>query len=422
MTQCQLFCALNSNKMAALIRHATQQICYACPGIQIVVAKAIVEMAKQLPVDSITVSLDFDERVMRMGYGDIEAVRILRDAGVQIRNSPGLRVAVLIVDDQGFVFTPTALYLETEPQSEETPNALRLQPDQIKEILLRLSPFFRAGAQARSESTEEDARLANIPLEVGIQIVDDQHFRQVNDNLKQIPPVKFDVARQVRVFESYLQYVELKLSGASIQRYRVTIPKNIQKLGSTKDLKGRLRTTFNLIERGSKLSSMELDAELNEIRKNFTPSLGKDHGRVVLKAAKPHLLNKLTEFKKMLEVHQKKVAQELQAKIDESIKQVVEYYLPLAQKNPPDALMGQLLFAKPSKDDIRNWLNHELNSVFPKAAELIGKMTLEDHYKEMTFETLNRPDFLASVKNAFPQIDWDKPYHDFQALGEKEVK
>jgi hypothetical protein len=50
-----------------------------------------------------------------------------------------------------------------------------------------------------------------------------------------------------------------------------------------------LRTTFELIEKGSKLSSKPLEDALNDIRKNFTPSLGKDHGRVVLKAAKPHL-------------------------------------------------------------------------------------------------------------------------------------
>jgi hypothetical protein len=35
--------------------------------------------------------------------------------------------------------------------------------------------------------------------------------------LEEAPPVSFDVARQVRVFNAYLHYVELNLSGAPIQ-------------------------------------------------------------------------------------------------------------------------------------------------------------------------------------------------------------
>jgi hypothetical protein len=43
-----------------------------------------------------------------------------------------------------------------------------------------------------------------------------------------------------------------------------------------------LRTTFDLIDKGGKFSSKSLEDALHEIRK-LTPSLGKDHGRVVLK-------------------------------------------------------------------------------------------------------------------------------------------
>ncbi len=52
----------------------------------------------------------------------------------------------------------------------------------------------------------------------------------------EVPPVEFDIARQVRVFNAYLQYVEMKLSGAAIQRRRFAIPQSIQKLGGSKDL------------------------------------------------------------------------------------------------------------------------------------------------------------------------------------------
>ena len=164
------------------------------------------------------------------------------------------------------------------------------------------------------------------------------------------------------------------------------------------------------------LSSKALEDDLNEIRKNFTPSLGKDHGRVVMKSAKPKLLERLTELRTKLEAHQKKVETELQTKLDESKKQVVDYYLPLARANPPDALVGSLL--KVTDDDIKRWLESELSAVFPNAEHLIHEMVLDARYKDVTFETLNQADFLKSVKAAFPRIDWDKPFHDFKAAGE----
>jgi len=257
-------------------------------------------------------------------------------------------------------------------------------------------------------------------MEVGSEPVTEEQFARVDQALKEAPPVQFDLARQVRVFNAYLQYVELKLSGAAIQRHRLAIPPNILKLGGSKDLEGRLRTTFDLIEKGGKLSSKKLEDELNEVRKNFTPSLGKDHGRVVLKSAKPHLEKRLETFKANLEAHQKNVADELQGQLDESRTQIIEYYLPRVMESPPDAMLGQLLSPTPTEQDARAWLDAELEGIFPDAEGLIQKMQLDVRYKDVTFETLDRPDFLKSVKEAFRRVDWDKAYREFRAAGEPE--
>lgn len=413
-----LFTCLSANRIATCINSARKHVCYAAPGIHEGPAEALTALKSAKPGISINVSVDFDERTLRMGYGSLAAVEKLRAAGIEPAHSPGFRSAVLIVDDEGWVFTPTALYLETEPQSDETPNAIRLTPAQVREILLRLSPAARQEALAAAATPEEAARIKAIPLEVGELALSEGHFKQVKAAIAIAPPVKFDLVRQVRVFEPYLQYVELSLSGAAVQNHRVRIPKELQNLGASKDLEGKLKTTFDLIEKGSAMSSKALEDELNEIRKNFTPSLGKDHGRVVLKSAKPHFTKRITELRTKLEAHQKKVEAGLQAKLDESKKQVVEYYLPLAKANPPDALLGSLLNPGTDEADIRSWIEELIDKVFPSAEALINKMVLGDQYKDVTFETLNRPDFLDSVKAAFPRIDWDKPFRDFKAAGE----
>ena len=413
-----LFCALDSSGIAEIIRSAQRSVCYAAPGVQADPAKAMTEVAGRLGVEMITVCLDFDERVMRMGFGDLDAVKRLRAAGIAVRHAPGLRIALVVVDDTGFIFTPTALYLEAEPDVQRAPNAMRLSNQQLAEALARLSPVAKMIAVAQAPTEEERERIASLPVEVGTEPVTDGQFERVDQDLAQVPPVRFDLARQVRVFNSYLQYVELKLSGAAIQHHRLAIPPNILKLGGSKDLEGRLRTTFDLIEKGGTLSSKRLEDELNEIRRNFTPSLGKNHGRVVLKSAKPQLATRLAEFRKTLEKHQKNVSLGLQQQLDESRQQIVDHYLPRVVENPPDAMLGQLLRASPTKDDGRSWLDAELDRVFPEADSLIQKMQLDVRFKDVTFETLNRPEFLQVIKAAFTRVDWDKAYEEFRAAGE----
>lgn len=412
-----LFSNLNSSAIAEAIRAAKHSVCYAAPGIQIEPAEAMKEVASRIGPELITVCLDFDERVLRMGFGDLAAVMKLREAGIAVTSTPGLRTGLVIVDHAGYIFTPTALFLEAEDRPGDAPNAMRLTKDQATEALARLSPAAKSIAIAMARTPEDKERIRAQAVEIKSVPVEAKSISDVQRRLAEAPPVRFDVARQVRVFNAYLQYVDLKLEGAAIQRHRVAIPASIQKLGGAKDIEGRLKTTFDLIEKGGKLSSKALEDGLNEIRKNFTPSLGKDHGRVVLKAAKPHLEARLAAFRSDLERHQETVKSELQDKLDESRKQIVDYYVPLVVQNPPDAMRGQ--FLKFGEDEARLWLSSELDRVFPKAEALLQRMQLDVRFKDVTFETLNREDFLNAIRAAFPHVDWEKAYSEFRAAGER---
>jgi hypothetical protein len=412
-----MFLSLDSAAMAACIGGAQVSVCYAAPGIQQEPAEALASLAKHLDPVLITVILDFDERVMRMGFGDLAAVAVLRDAGITVRSTPGLRTGLLVVDDAGFIFTPIARYLEADRRETEAPNALRLSPEQVREALARLSPAAKAIAVAMAKTPEERERIQEQAVEVRSDDIPSAQFAAVEQGLKDAPPVRFDVARQVRVFEPYLQYVELHLTGAAIQRRKLAIPKVIQNLGAAEGAQTRFNTTFDLIERESELSSKHIEDALKEIRDNFTPSLGKDHGRVLLKAQKPLFEQRLAELRAKLEEFQTRVKEKLQNSLDASRDEIIAYYLQGVLAKPPDKFRGQLL-NDPTEEDCRRWLAQQLQSVIPTAESLIKKMELEQTYKDVTFETLNKPDFVQSLRKAFPTVDWNKAYDEFQAAGE----
>jgi hypothetical protein len=101
----------------------------------------------------------------------------------------------------------------------------------------------------------------------------------------------------------------------------------------------------------------------------------------VLKAQKEHLKARLATFRIKLVSHQAAVASELQKHLDESRRQIVDYYLPRVIESPPDSLIGQLLTGEVSEDDARKWLYAKLDRVFPSAKSLINEMKLEERYK-----------------------------------------
>ena len=315
------------------------------------------------------------------------------------------------------IFTPTALYLEAETRPDEAPNAMRLSRDQVTEALSRLSPAAKAIAVAFASSNEERERINEQAVEVRSEKVASKEIETVEKRLKEVPPVKFDVARQVRVYSSYLQYVEIQLSGAAIQRKRLAIPESILKLGSSRDLNGRLKTTFDLIQKDNKLSSKALENELNAIRKNFTRSLGKNQGRVILKAARPKFEERLKKFRDKLNLHQQEVQNELQNLLDESRNEIIKYYRPRVVEAPPDSLLGALLHS-PEDRHASVWIDDELDTVFPDAECLIRRIQLNVRYKDVTFETLDSGDFLDQLRCAFPRINWDKAHDEFQAAAE----
>lgn len=406
------FSSLTSTEMVDLIGKAETSVCFAAPGMQISVAAALAGKAAQIGPELITVCVDFDERVLRMGYGDLEAIKTLRNAGISTQSSPNLRMGLLVVDDEGFVFTPTALLLEAENSGKQGMNAMRLAPLQAKEAMARLSPAAKAVALIMAKSMEEREHLEAIEVENTPSIVPTEAIDQAEKAIQDVPLAKFDVARQVRVYNTFLQYVEVELKNASIDKKRVAIPTEIQALGGGKELDGRLKSSFDLLSKNSSISSKSINDKVAKLRKDFTPSLGKKFGRALLISAKPKFEERMAELREELKKYQEQVEAEIQGQLEKSKEAIVAYYLPLAVKNPPDAAFG--IFGS----DVKSWLEHVLDNAFPRADGLVSRMDLDVDYKDVTYETLKDPRFLEAIRTAFPGQNWDKAFNEFKAVGE----
>lgn len=398
------FLHLSSDLAARLIHGATAQVVYCAPGLQQPLAAALVNVRRQLGRDSVRVVLDVDDTTARMGYGDFEAVALLKEGDVDVRVEPGLRMCVLLCDDTGFAFFTPPMLVELQDDQHVGANALALQPDQVKALL---NSFF--------PSAPPRGQPAPAP-ELGKQALSAQQMQQVKTALDANPPQKFDLARKVNVFNAFIEFVELRLTGLHIARHTVQLPRDLVLALRDDATAKRLLTTFKLVSDESKVAkeAAEVDLRVRALRERYTRSLGDGLGSVILRSKRQAFAAEVDNIREAIEKFQAKVLERLEKELADSRKKLVEGLLPAVKKSMPPALQAQVS-GKPTVEVLRRYLDDELSRVFPSAQSLIGEMKLEWVPKGVTYETLSNPEFQERVRAAFPYENWDKPFREFDA-------
>lgn len=411
-----MFTSLSSQKIATLVGQASHRVLIAAPGVRDVVAQALLEYSRRRGVSAPVVILDCNDDVCRHGFGQATAIRTMIDGGIEVRQCAGLRIGVLVCDDDGWSFAPVPLSIEDEPQTDETPNAIGLTLDQAAELVRAAAPSLIVPADLwHAVSADPTVRA-----EIGTARVTPAELESVEESLKIAPPASFDLQRQVQVFQPYIQYVELNLTGCSIRRHTVQLPQEMMSLATDRSVQERLRTTFSLISTDSELSDKALQDELEEIRKIYTRALGKPWGRMMLKSKRPELDHRVAALRDRVTEFGCKVKARLVEEMDWSLAHLVDAFLPLVTRNPPEHLLAQIQAPRPTSDQAAQWLDVVLREAFPKPEQVVQSMRLECIYKDVTYDSLNQEGLRQALEQAYPYVAWGKPFTEFNAARERE--
>jgi hypothetical protein len=193
------FTTATDDSLIALIKGARNRLALIAPAMTTPVAKALAARMPDLPALYLTVILDADAEVYRMGYGDPEALEIIRKASNEamfdLREQPGVRIGVLISDDQTMVYAPVSRNVEAGSTTEEKPNAIMLEG-------------------ASTDRLAEAAGAAEGETEVGVMGMEPKRVAQMEADLKTNPPGPFDLTRKLRVFVTEVQFIELRVPNA----------------------------------------------------------------------------------------------------------------------------------------------------------------------------------------------------------------
>jgi hypothetical protein len=396
MTSPSAITIANDHTLGALIATAHRRVVLVAPATTTAVAQALASAWDRLGREGVSVVLDVDPEVYRLGYGDPAALTLLEDAarraGTMLHRHAGVRIGLLIADGQTMVFAPTPRLIEAGPERSDRPNAIMLGPPP-PEITAELGQGPE-GVRAQT---------------VGLDKADRAGITEVRTELQENPPLAFDIARTVRVFNAYFEFVDFSLESVLIQKRSVKLPPDLARLTTDEELNKAIKTSVGLIGDHPGLSGggERMKAYCDAIRRRYLIVL-RGYKPVVLRKNKAAFEERVGRLRARVEAFGRKQEEELQKAIDATRDRLVAQILPRMVKSSPPRWL-RFIGQKPGEDDIKAMLAQELSDVLGTAAEVVGKMRVRLLFMGVTFESLTDPEFLKVAQRALPGL---KQFHD----------
>lgn len=402
-------------RIEALIRDAEYRVVYVAPGASDAVAAALADAWSRLGADAVQVILDVDPEVCRLGYGALGALKALRQAasrvGALVCEQPGIRIGLLVADDSTLIYSPTPLLIEAGSDRPERPNAISLGgvPDSLgREVGL--------GEHPDRERT------------IGLDAVQPNRIDEVEADLAAAPPVRFDLARRVRVFTSRFQFVELKMSGCFVSRRKVPIPSSLMGLAGEQDVERQFHAQFDLVQKGRLevkhdgrvITERALLDRRRDIEKRFLVTLA-GYGTVVLRSNKQRFVDAVEKLKAEVDHFSKGVTEQIAEHINAGRTTLTEALLPSVERNPPDEYT-KTLGPSPGKTALRKQLEQDISDAFGTAGALVEQMQVKLIFKDVAYESLVDPKFLEVARKAMPHVKFlHEEYDAATAPGEEAI-
>src|ERR1700683_4979568 len=391
MTNASQPCAVVSLRDVELegqISCAQRRLVVVAPGLSESVAKAIAKKWQDLGRNAVYVVLDPDPEVCRLGLGDVASLQILQKTaeqiGSEIHQQRGVRVGVIVSDETTTVYSPTARLIEAGGSPGERLNGLRFD-----------APIL----DPTTSNTSSELRSINIHAEP----LKSTDVQATTRDLDANPPMKFDVARKVRVFNARFEFVEFELRGLSLARKRVPIPSDLMGLAKDPLAQKLLRSSSQLIDEESELSGERVTKLKQFIVKEYLINLP-GYGTVILSSKKEKFQVAVNTLERYVHRFQSRLKKKLQQAIDRNREIVTAAVLPNVLRNPPTR-WNSFLEENSSRQEVENILRSEMAYAFGNTDNVFQDMKVKAIFKGVTYELLSNPEFMRIASRAIPVLE-----------------
>jgi hypothetical protein len=377
-----------------MIWTAKERLVLVAPGLSREVASALVDRIRN---DSgprvLSVILDIDPEVCRLGFGDIEAIDLLRPAlesrNLTLQMQKGVRIGLVVADSDLLIYSPTPRLIESGSKSEEKPNAIRISETGVEDIAAACG----AGDEGAHRPTQD----------VGLHEVSERLLEEAKADLKENPPRQFDLARLERVFNYKLEFVEFSLSDFRLNTRSVSLPPELLGLVE-EDLRDRLHNTFRIFEAGVpfhfefpdpsdsdrriKITEKWIGKQADKLRKEYFIPLGSSsYGNLILKRLKGKFQEDVNRLRSLVDSYAEKVRAEIAGKIASTRSALIEALLPRLKAAPPASWLHHTVDGKLSDGALKQLLQDAVDRAFAEVNQEY-KPVLTCLFKGVNYETI----------------------------------
>jgi hypothetical protein len=394
----RIFAVSSDEALIQLISSAQNRLVVIAPALTKAVAEAVSRRFDDLGQLGVTVILDSDPEVYRLGFGDQEALESIREASsnsmFDLREQSGVRIGVVISDDTTMVFSPISKNIEAGSISVEKPNAIIL-----------------ASGAGDSISTAAGADMSeNAPKpELGTEALDPEKVQKMQSSLKANPPKPFDIARKMNIFSSKVQYVEFSASNYRLAKRQIPLPAaliNVADNNLKDSITSRIQAPFDgigkldiIIGEGEETETIKVDdewlkKERKRIEDEYTFQIN-NFGRVILYNDRQKFDKATERFKVIVTKYQTAMGGELKKSQSIFEERIIEEFAPKWKDNPPKHFSRWSIEATP--ENIRNELQRLAQEIFESAISF-DEPKVKILYKNVAPENLQNTMFLEVLE------------------------
>lgn len=394
------------------IRRASERVVLISPGVWPPVAEAVAAAWEKLGRDRVTVILDVDPEICRIGYGSLEGIQILQSAaakqGEALGQEPGIRICVFIVDQETFVFSPTPRQLEAPPgESSSVTPAAPSQPKANGIVLSRPLETLAAELGGGDEGITQ--------RKLGLEPLSKEKLKGVTEDLAKNPPKNFDLARAVNVYNARVQFVEFKLGGCKLSEHKAQLPKHlIHVLKKNPALSRKIENSIRLLDNedglvtDKTLSQETLFTHREKIHEKFLRPV-KGVGTVIERAKKAEFSKEVESLQAEVEKFAESVEAKLAERFQQTAEQLADEILDEVLADLPERWRKKL-GSHPDPQRVRWYVLEDLLKAFGTPAGKVGKMKVETVFKDVTYDMLNEPEFREQMAEYFPDLPLMEEY------------
>ncbi|MBM7572945.1 hypothetical protein [Aquibacillus albus] len=403
------FVNLTNTEIADLISNAKFQVVYIAPAMEVNVAIEIFEFVQRTSLDQVAVSLDLSTEVYREGFGNPAALDILLNSGIRLKDIPGLRLGMLLVDDKGWIYTPISK--TTSPNSGSfRKNALfeKLNNNFLEGYLImpiepEQASLFDIGMGEKTTQAINEAE----PNET------EEKIENIKKSIEEEPLPDFDSLKLLSDYRKLIQFIEITFSGARLEQKTVKLPSELLNVTQDKGFEEKMKATYKLFSEDISKYTKVMKEKVDNFKEKYTYSLSKKYGRIILVEKKNDFENAYNNLIKELEKHKEKLVKYIDDQIDITKKVLIDYFIPVLKNNPPNHLKddrGESL----EISEIRNYINWLLDREFPNSEHLLSRVHIEYTYKDITEEMIKDEHFLKELDKALKDEPISFPHWDYQ--------